>query len=142
MPKRNTPHNSYDLMKHEWKMNAAEAVYLRGYEVKYRNKAQYLVSKEYLDAAERWAERRETTYIDRMNLRRNQRYLTLARAFHKGTPYERVETPNFSNEGRMGERAVADGDTPTSTVNTHRLQSELQYWDVEVTIEVLNEWVA
>ena len=134
MPKRNTPHNTYDLMKHEWKMNAAEATFLRGYEVKYRNKARYLVGKDYLDAAERWDERRETTYTDRMTLRRNQRYLTLARAFHKGTPYERVETPITPRPTPIGVRQ--------HHVNTHRLQSELEYWDVEVTIEVLDEWVA
>ena len=130
----NAPLNSYELMKHEWKMNAFEASALRGYEVKYCKKARYLVNKEYLDAAERWATRRENTYTDRMRLRRCQRYLTLARAFHKGTPYLRVEGPITPKDSLAGARQ--------HHVNTNRLQSELDYWNIKVAIEVLDEWVA
>lgn len=126
LTKTNSPRTTYDHMKHEWKMNAEEGKFLRGYEVKFRNNARRLEGKNFTDAAERNRDRRAYSYHDRMLVRGNQRYLGLARAFHKGRPYSQAEyKPRVGNE-----------------VNVSRLMSELNYWGIEVTYEVLDEWVA
>lgn len=98
-------------MKMEYQVNAHEATLLRKDEVKLTKRARkcrtlgsnglFRVEAERIDA-----------YNERMLLRKEQRYLHLARALLKGTPYKVVET------------TTREGNEP----NLNELTDTIEYW--------------
>lgn len=95
--------NTNTEMKLEFMVNTQEARILRAFEVRCKRKAKKTLLKHRTNYPV-FDDERKLAYSTRMHLRKEQRYLHLARAFIKDMPYKRVEeSTREGNEPSMNE---------------------------------------
>ncbi len=111
-------------MKLQYNLNSVQQRELRKQEVKCREEQQRMNARGTTNYPT-WGERRLFTYNMRMEIRSCQRYLHLARAIIKGTPYQKVE------------QGTREGNTP----NTEDLLDTLNAWGFNPDVEDVANWL-